>query len=231
MKKTIASVFAGLVLCWTAGVRADDAPATMPAAKPKIEITVDTSAAPECADFAARAKAAGEQYWPTICEMLPSKGYTPATKVTLTFKPVADGQKHYVAYTSSAGIFCDPDYYTKHPNDVGSIIHELVHVDQHYTLRNPPGWLTEGIADWVRWFHYEPASKRPHPTGDKAKYNAAYQTTAAFLDWASKKYDKDLVMKLNAASREHHYDPKIWIDLTGKSAADLGAEWKASTTE
>jgi hypothetical protein len=200
---------------------------TKPAA---ILITIDTTQAPECAEFAAKAKAAGEAYYATIEKMLPSDGYTPPNKVTITFLPAEEG-KPYVAYTSAKGIFCDPDYYTKNPNDVGSIIHELVHVDQHYTLGKRPGWLTEGIADWVRWFHYEPANKRPHPKGDKAKYDGSYQTTAAFLEWTSNKYDKDLVKKLNAACRQAHYSDKIWKDLTGKSLEDLGAEWKASTTE
>ena len=34
-----------------------------------------------------------------------------------------------------------------------------------------PGWITEGIADYVRFFKYEPESHRPHPKADKATYH------------------------------------------------------------
>ena len=49
---------------------------------------------------------------------------------------------------------------------IGSVVHELVHVVQEYgraRRENPeatrsPGWLVEGLADYIRWFLYEPQS-------------------------------------------------------------------------
>ena len=158
---------------------------TQPAPRPpKLQITLDTEAAPDCADFAAKCKTAGEAYYATIAKLLPVDGYTPAEKVTVTFKPM-DG----VAYTQNIAITCAEPYFVKHPNDVGAVIHELTHVVQHYTTGPRPGWLVEGVADWVRWFNWEPANRRPHANPRTAKYDASYQTTAQFLDWAQKKYD------------------------------------------
>ena len=37
-------------------------------------------------------------------------------------------------------------------------MHELVHVVQQYR-RRPPGWLVEGIPDYIRWYLYEPQSR------------------------------------------------------------------------
>jgi hypothetical protein len=244
MKIVTCSILATALLAF-AGLTRADGPATTTTKPASIVITIDTSEAPEMADFGAKAKAAGEAYYATIAKMLPSDGYTPADKVTIKFLPVTDPKRHYVAYTNAIGIFCDPDYYAKHQDDVGSIIHELVHVVQKYpngrranpakdtpdTVVKEPGWLTEGIADWVRWFHYEPVKRQPHPKGDRAKYDGSYQTTAAFLDWTSKKYNKDLVEKLNVACREKKYHSGIWKELTGKTVEELGAEWKASTTQ
>ena len=175
------------------------------------------------ADFAARCKAEGEKYYPTISKLLPQDGYTPPAKVVLRFKHM-DG----VAYTSSDGITCSAEYFSKHTDDVGAVIHELAHVVQHYTLGKRPGWLVEGIADWVRWFNYEPKNKQPHPTQPRADYDASYQTTAAFLQWCQDKYDPKLVAELDEACRNAHYKPDLWKQYTGKSVEDLGAEWKAT---
>jgi hypothetical protein len=68
---------------------------------------------------------------------------------------------------------------TEHPDDLGMVIHELVHVVQGYpNSRHKAGWLVEGIADYIRWWRYEPEAPRPRidpaksstptPTGRRA---------------------------------------------------------------
>jgi hypothetical protein len=101
----------------------------------------------------------------------------------------------------------------------------LTHVVQAYHKGNVPGWLTEGIADYIRWFKYEPQSKRPHPNPDKAKYSDSYRTSAAFLNWAAETYDKDLVVKINAACRRGEYNEELWKKYTGRTLAELGDAW------
>jgi hypothetical protein len=58
----------------------------------------------------------------------------------------------------------------------------LAHVVQQYKTRGNPSWLVEGIADYMRWFHFEPPTHRPKLRNPvTAKYTDSYQTTAGFL--------------------------------------------------
>lgn len=118
-------------------------------------------------------------------------------------------------------------YALAHPKDLGMIVHEMVHVVQSYPNYDP-GWLVEGIADWVRWFNYEDVDKRPHPKAARAHARDAYQTTGAFLSWATGKYDADLVPKLNAALQKNVYKEDLFKEYTGKTLDELDAEWKTT---
>jgi hypothetical protein len=123
-----------------------------------------------------------------------------------------------------------------HREATGAVVHELVHVVQSYgaagkRCANPsptPGWVIEGIADYVRWFLYEPQSRGAEITKaniGRAKYDSSYRISANFLDWVSRTYAADLVKKLNAAAREGRYSESLWQDWTGKSLQALGEEW------
>ncbi len=138
-----------------------------------------------------------------------------------------------VAATSGAGFGSDPKtpvievsakYALAHPDDLGMIVHEMVHVVQSYPKYDPV-WLVEGIADYVRWFYYEPADKRPHPNPAKVTARDSYRTTGAFLFWASNKYDVNLVPKLNAALTTNTYQESMFKDSTGKTLDELNLEW------
>jgi len=131
------------------------------------------------------------------------------------------------AESKGARIEVSAKYALAHPKDLGMIVHELTHVVQSYPAYDPV-WLVEGIADYVRWFNYEEVGHRPHPKQGKATARDSYQTTGAFLYWATGKYNKDLVPKLNAALTANTYKESIWVDLTGKSLDDLNTEWQAT---
>ena len=92
-----------------------------------------------------------------------------------------------------------------------------------------PGWLVEGIADYVRWYKYEPQSHGADIRDpSRVHYNDAYRPTANFLNWVSGKYDKDLVVKFNTVMRQGKYSDDLWKEYTGKTADELGEEWKKS---
>jgi len=57
---------------------------------------------------------------------------------------------------------------------------------------------------------------------------AGYRVTANFLNWVTEKHDKDIIKKMNAAMRDGKYREELWEECTGKSAPELGDEWKAS---
>jgi hypothetical protein len=215
----------------TAAAETDEPkPFSIKTADGKCEITINTTAAPELKDWAENDLAPVLAEWyPKIVAMLPSEGYTPPSHFSITLKPM-DG----VAFTSGTRVVANSEWLGKelHREAVGSLVHEMVHVVQQFHGRNP-GWLVEGSADYVRWFKYEPQShgadivwmrKRQHFT---PHYNDSYRVTADFLNWVSEKYDPKIVAEMDAAMREGEYDENLWKKDTGKTLAELGAEWKS----
>lgn len=77
----------------------------------------------------------------------------------------------------------------------------------------------------MRFWKYEPG-KAGRLQPERARYNGSYRVTAAFLAFASEKYDRKLVNKLNALLREGKYDAGAWKTLTGKSVEELNQEWR-----
>jgi hypothetical protein len=88
-------------------------------------------------------------------------------------------------------------------------------------------WLVEGIADYVRFFKYEPGKLQPLDP-DRARYNKHSQDTAAFLAYLTQAYDKDIVRKLNQIVQKGKYRDEAFQALTGRTIRELGEEWRAS---
>ncbi|MDE3066335.1 MAG: hypothetical protein KGJ60_02165 [Verrucomicrobiota bacterium] len=202
------------------------------AADGRSTITINADRAPALKDWAEHKLAPVVAGWyPKIAAMLPSPGYTPPARVRILIKPM-----NGVAYTSGDTIAVSSAWIQAQMGRqaLGSVVHELVHVVQqfgHHAGHNP-GWLVEGTADYIRWFKYEPQShgadlvwmrRLRHFT---PRYNDSYRVTANFLNWVAEKYDPDIVRQLNAAMREGKYEDNLWKRHTGKTAPELGAEWK-----
>lgn len=184
---------------------------------------IATSDDPEMSDWVERAARACERAYPMLAEELRSEGYTPPRVVRMNLSNDYRG----VAATGGDRIVGSVRYFRDHPDDVGAMVHEAAHVVQSYRGRRNPGWLVEGVADYVRFFKYEPENLgRIDP--DRARYDASYRVSAAFLAYLVDRYDPELVRALNAAMRERRYDPSIFEERTGKPLEELGAEWKAS---
>jgi hypothetical protein len=202
----------------------------------KYELLLDTSETPELREWAENELAPVMQKWyPEIIQMLPSDGYQAPTNVTIQFSKEMRG----VAATSGTKIRCAAKWFSENLKGEakGAVFHELVHVVQNYGLgrrKNPdgqrmPGWLVEGIADYLRWYKYEPESKGAEITKrnlSRARYDASYRPTANFLNWTVSNYSPELVVVLNAAAREGKYNDDLWKEKTGKTVQELGNEWK-----
>jgi Peptidase of plants and bacteria len=182
-----------------------------------------TSEDPELTAWAEKAGGICERQYAMICEALQSDGFMPRTTVSLTLRNNYNG----VAAAGGGRITGSVRYFKAHPEDFGAMVHETVHVVQSYRTRGNPGWLVEGIADYVRFYRYE-KDPRPPPRPDRARYDGSYRVTARFLNYVAEKYDKDLVRKLNTAMREGEYKPELWQALTKKTVQELGEEWKES---
>ena len=138
---------------------------------------VDTNDAPDLKDWGNKAGTLCVEWFPKIAALLPSDGFTAPKEVTLYFDPQMKG----VAHASGGKITISAAYVRQHPDDLGMVIHELTHVVQSYPAGGP-GWLVEGIADYIRIVHYEPKAPRPKLDPAKASYKDAYKTTAMFLE-------------------------------------------------
>lgn len=188
-----------------------------------VEITVDVTDAPEMKEWAEKVARICEKAYPMINEELKSDGFKPRTTISMTLKKDYNG----VAAASGGRITGSVKYFKDHPDDVGAMVHETVHCVQQYRTRNNPGWLVEGIADYVRFFKYEPGKLKPlNP--ERARYNGSYKVTAAFLAFLTEKYDKDIVRKLNQSMREGEYKDEVFKVLTKKTLTELEEEWRAA---
>lgn len=198
-----------------------------PNGKATAAINVDFSDTPDIADWAKRAQKDAEEYYPVIAEKLASVGFTPPRQVMLVFRK----EKNIpIAATGGRTITFARDWIKAHPDDTGTVIHELAHVVQAYKGRNP-GWLVEGIADYIRWWNWEPPEHRRLPNPARFKPTNSYQDTAAFLFWAEKQYDKDLVRKLNRRCRENTYKDELFKEFTGKDLDTLSKEFVESLSK
>lgn len=191
-------------------------------------ISIDTSAAPDLAPWAEQARSLAREWYPHICELLSTRDYRSPKSLKFVFRMNQDAP----AYCAGDEISFSVDWVRKHPDDFGMVIHELTHVVQAYPANKyDAGWLTEGIADYIRWWRYEPETPRPKINFAKASYRDAYRTTAYFLAWVAQKYDRRLVPQLDAAMRKAEDPEPVFKSLTGKSATDLWNEFKNELSE
>lgn len=188
-----------------------------------IEFVVDVTDAPEMKEWAEKAARNCERQYAMICEELMSPGFKPHTLITMSLKSDYNG----VAEAGNDRIRGSVKYFKSHPDDLGAMVHETVHCVQLYRSRRNPGWLVEGVADYIRFFKYEPG-KIGRMNLDQARYDGSYRVTAAFLNFVTEKYDSSLVKKLNTAMREGKYSEDIWMELTGKTIEQLNQEWRRS---
>jgi len=135
-----------------------------------------------------------------------------------------------VAETGNGMARFNPQWLKNHPQDIDVVTHEVMHVVQAYKDYNP-GWLTEGIADYVRYV-YGVNNKGGGWTLPNYKagqsYENAYRVTARFLLWVEKnKYNK-IVDDMDNAMREGTYTPELWTKLTGRTVDALWSEYAVS---
>jgi hypothetical protein len=187
-----------------------------------IEFAVDASDAPDLAPWFEKVGKVCERQYPMICDELWSDGFKPRTLIKLKLDKNYNG----VAEASGGNIRGSVTYFKSHQDDIGAFVHETVHCVQNYGRGNP-GWMVEGIADYIRFYKYEPG-KLGKLKPEQARYNGSYRTTAAFLAFVCDRYDRECVKKINARMREGKYQEETWKALTGKTLAELSEEWKDS---
>ena len=193
-----------------------------PAMKAPPKVVIDTTDYPEGRAWAEKSQQVVAEWFPIIWQLLSTQGMKEPAEVKLVFQRKQDAP----AYATGGNIYISGPWISAHPDDFGMTVHELTHLVQSYPGHpNNPGWLVEGIADFTRWWRYEPEGPRPKIDPEKNNYDNSYRITAAFLAWVSGKYDKRLVPTLDKALRDGTYSDEIWKTLTGKDVATLWSEF------
>src|SRR5262249_51940627 len=149
--------------------------------------------APEMKDWAEEAARTCERAYQLINEELKSDGYRPPTLVPLALKSGYAG----IAMTSRGRITASGNYFQARPDGAGAWGRVTVCVVQNYQGRDNPRWLVEAVADYIRFFKFEPGRLEP-PTPELARCTGGSQVAAAFLDYLTRKYDREVIRRLNA---------------------------------
>jgi hypothetical protein len=207
----------------------------------QFQYAIDVTAAPNMSSWTkSELKPIIQEWYPKIVELLPSDNFSAPSKVLFRYQPNAK-MNGIPAYAQSATISLNSEWMYRERNREakGAVVHEMVHVVQSYQSirerrgrrQSAPGWIVEGIPDYIRWFLYEPQSKGALLSKEalsQSKHDASYRVSANFIDWVIRSHDRDgsLLKKLNAAAREGRYTSDIWLKLTGKTEAELAESWR-----
>lgn len=153
-----------------------------------------------------------------------AKIYNPNTakKVTFIINPKYDG----VAATSGTYVHYNPAWFDKHPGDIDVVTHEVMHIIQSY--RGGEGWITEGIADYVRatmGVDNKGAGWSLPSFKPEQSYKNAYRVTARFFIWLEKNAKSGIIVKLDSAMRSKTYTDEFWKAETGKTVDELWADY------
>ena len=188
------------------------------------EYTFNTDGAPELKGWTeTNLVPVVREWYPKLVEMFPSEGWTPYTNVTFRYKAGIGCP----AYASGGDVTLDPQWIKANPGDVGCAVHEIFHVVQS-GYRRTPGWITEGVADYVRWYLYEPGAHGcdMDVLSSNVRYSGAYRVSANFLNFVETRFP-GTVRDLNALCRRGRYDEAVfWPKRTGKTVLELEDEWK-----
>ncbi|RYD36340.1 MAG: hypothetical protein EOP86_06245 [Verrucomicrobiaceae bacterium] len=208
----------------------------------KYKFVVDSTKSPDLRGWFEQKVVPEVKIWyPKIVDMLAVPGFPSPTSFSLRLQEgtIIPGNRGIPAYASGGNIVVSSEFLRSQQKGeaVGCVIHEIVHIAQtsdwgnRSRRRGVPSWVVEGVADYIRWFLFEPESNGAvirNP--DRAKYNASYRVTANFFDWVVRNHVKDLPQRLNATFSTGYKD-ELWKEWTGKTVQELEADWKKSLAE
>lgn len=199
---------------------------------------LDVSDSPDSEEWGKAAVGVAETWFTHIAQLLATDGRDPMTgeQVTEAWQPpeeikiVLKPDIGAPAYASGNTITIDSNWVKSRPDDLGIVIHEMVHVIQAYPgSDHKPWWLVEGIADYLRWWRFEPelhtGPGRTRINPERDNFDSGYRTTGMWLAWCSRKYDMRLVPALDLAMRRREDPVPLFQEITGKTAEELWAEF------
>lgn len=202
------------------------------------QFVLDVSDSPDSEEWGKAAIGVAESWFTHVAQLMATDGRDPLTgeQVTERWQPpqeiriVLKPDIGAPAYASGNTITIDSNWVASRPDDLGIVIHEMVHVIQAYPgSDHKPWWLVEGIADYIRWWRYEPelhtGTGRTRINPERDNYDNGYRITGMWLAWCSRKYDMRLVPALDLAMRRREDPVPLFEQITGKSPEQLWEEF------
>lgn len=174
--------------------------------------------------FAAKSEALLKEWEPMVADALGFGAHEdevhPAA-VTIIFREM-DG----VAYWDGKAINVATQWVASHPEDIGLVVHEFVHVLQAYS--NVPAWVTEGVADYIRFQLFERGEFGIRLDLARMKPRDSYRVTGWFLAQAEAKHPGLVRILHTAAKTGVDVEQAFFEHCKGRSIdqfwADLAAE-------
>lgn len=156
-----------------------------------------------------------KEWEPKIAVVLGTAEAKRPKQITARFKDM-DG----VAFWDGKAITVSSRYALKHQDDVMLVVHELAHVLQGY--RKIPSWMTEGIADYVRFGIAEEGKFGIRIDPVKNKPRDSYRVTGYLILQAEKRHP-GLVKKLHLAGVSGGDVEKVWAEHCGQTIVETWA--------
>lgn len=147
-------------------------------------------------------------------------------------KFVIDPAYTHVAAAGGGVVTFNPVWFAKNPQDIDVVTHETMHIVQSYPHGSGPGWITEGIADYVRYkmgINNQAANWKLPEYSSSQKFDNSYRVTARFFVWIENHYDKKFVLKLDKVMREKTYTADFAKQHTGKTFEELWQEYSSNS--
>lgn len=202
----------------------------MTAAAPPLVVDIDSRAAPRASAWLERGAGLCVRWYPLVTGLLESPGFEPPRRLRLRAAPTIGGGPARVGTPGASDgtvITVGADWIDQHPGDTGLLLHELVHVVQRYP-RGHPWWITEGIADWVRYQRVETADERVRPNLAGRSYRDGYAVAAAFLAWIEERHRVQIVSLLNTAMRRAAFSLALFPETVGTGVDQLWCDFVAA---
>ena len=185
----------------------------------------DTTEAPDLEDHATQMKEICQKEMPRIEQLLSTAHREPPFTIQYTegTTTTADGQKAPADAQAGKGLIrIQPSYVRKVPGDVGLMVHELTHLTQAYT--SGAGWITEGIADYIRYTLGYAYSSSDWGCRPGSHYTDGYGCAATLIRYVEREYTSTIVKDLHNAGLANQTMESVFREKTGKDAATLYGE-------
>ena len=182
---------------------------------PLAAFEVDFSEVPEMKEWATTLQQKLHEFFPVIEEKFGKENVRRQVKIAIKKDVKGSG------FTQGFNIVLGAAHFQGKPEDFGTAVFYLTRVMQSYKAKNAPNWLVTGIADYMRWWNYEPVERRRNPNPRDSKYTNGFNDMASFLVWIEKTHDKELVRKLNESLFTDTYNNDVFKKLTGKEVSEL----------